>query len=47
MFARHLESLPEEAPVQLCLAELGELARYERPAPEIAGYDVLLQVTAR
>jgi hypothetical protein len=47
MFARHLESLPEQAPVQLRLGELGKLARYDRPAPETAGYDVLLQVTAR
>lgn len=46
MFARHLESLPEQAPVQLSLSELGELARYERPAPETAGYDVLLQAVA-
>ena len=46
MFARHLEQMPEQAPVQLSLAELGELSRYERPAPEVAGYDVLLRVVA-
>ncbi|MGH2660700.1 MAG: IS21 family transposase, partial [Actinomycetota bacterium] len=34
MFARHLDDLPEQAPVQLSLAELGELSRFERPLPE-------------
>lgn len=47
IIARHLDDLPEQAPVQLSLTELGELARYERPAPETAGYDVLLQAVAR
>jgi len=47
MFARHLESLPEESPVQLSLVELGELSRYERPTPETVGYDVLLRAVAR
>lgn len=46
MFARHLESLPEQAPEQLSLATLGELSRYERPLPEVAGYDALLQAAA-
>jgi hypothetical protein len=46
MFARHLEQTPEPAPVQLSLAGLGELSRYERPVPEVAGYDVLLQAAA-
>ena len=46
MFARHLEQTPEQAPVQLSLAELGELSRYDRPVPEVAPYDVLLQAAA-
>jgi hypothetical protein len=46
MFARHLEQMPTEAPVQLSLDELGELSRYERPVPEVAPYDVLLQAAA-
>lgn len=47
MFARHIEQVPEQAPVQLSLAELGELSRYERPAPETASYDALLKAVAR
>lgn len=47
MFARHLEDLPEVAPVQLSLGELGALARYERPTSEVGGYDVLLQAATR
>ncbi|MGH2577801.1 MAG: IS21 family transposase, partial [Actinomycetota bacterium] len=47
VIARHLQDMPEQQPVQLSLVELGELARYERPAPETAGYDVLLQAVTR
>lgn len=47
IIARHLQELPEAEPVQLSLVELGELARYGRPAPEVAGYDVLLEAVAR
>ncbi len=46
MFARHLEQSPAQAPMQLSLDELGELSRYERPVPEVVGYDVLLQAAA-
>lgn len=47
MFARHLQDVPEVAPVQLSLAELGELSRYDRPLPHTGGYDVLLQAVAK
>ena len=29
-------------PVQASLLEVGELARYARPAPDLSGYDALL-----
>lgn len=47
IMARHLQELPQVEPVQLSLVELGELHRYERPAPEVAGYDVLLRAVPR
>jgi hypothetical protein len=47
MFARHLEDRTDEAPVQLSLVDLGELSRYDRPLPETASYDVLLEAAGR
>jgi hypothetical protein len=47
LFARHLEDLPDEAPEQLSLADLGELHRFERPLPETTSYDALLAGVGR
>ncbi|HYT80022.1 MAG TPA: IS21 family transposase [Actinomycetota bacterium] len=47
LFARHLEPRAEDRPVQLSLADLGELTRYDRPLPETASYDALLTGVSR
>ncbi|MGH2660414.1 MAG: IS21 family transposase [Actinomycetota bacterium] len=47
LFARHLEGRRDEAPVQLSLADLGQLHRYERPLPQTAPYDELLAGVGR
>jgi hypothetical protein len=47
LLARHLQNVPDEPPVQLSLADVGELSRFERPLPETVSYDALLAGAAR
>lgn len=47
LLARHLSNAPDEPAVQLSLADVGELSRYERPVPETVSYDALLAGAVR